>query len=816
MKGKPYRIIGAYDSETSNVKIGGIKRAFPILHQLGIVRHFAPIEGITAENAEDAVKVTMYRHTFEITALFDAIAAHGFLFVPVICCHNLGFDMWPLSVWLSTRNVRVLAKSSRKPITFTILDEKNEPRLVLWDTAVFSQKPLSMMGHECGYEKASGDWDYKLVRTPYTELTAEETDYARRDIYALLAWLGYWCRLNPEIPPDMLGLNVVTKTGVIRAKRRIRFDGVKGRGAKHNVGRFWHYLNKSELPKTDEELFTMHASTRGGFTFCASAWASKPITLESGVQVAGFDATSQHPAQMVAHRYPVGFHETDPDNLTRAFKITASFSPEEVLNDLKKPFPIAFYGLFEFDNLRPKAGSIYEREGVLPLASARLSRQWDSDTDNEDAEIFKERLYEGGYHDTALNSIVNFGKLVAAERARLFITELTAWEISRCYDYDAVRAVGGYMTMRFVRPSDMAVISVMQFYKAKAEFKKAREALFKDGTIDNGDVLRQLGFADSIVRDMEAGTLNADDANFLYLGTKADLNGLFGIEATNEFRKDTVLCDSGIAYEGTDGIHNAPKNPKAWYQFGQRIVGWSRVAQILVIELCKGSIAGIVNGDTDSLKFAVKPGHDKKITKALRRYAKAMDAAKADTCRRVQTAYPELFDPLDGSGHYVEEFRADYFCASWNKAYCMLDGRGCFKFTLAGITTSRLHEETDFNRLADARLKAGESFEQIVSDLLGYNLIVAPDVTGQNQRVAPEWGAYFNEVVTDYKGDACHVAEPSALALFPLPKTVNDTMVPENRANFAIVRENNPSLDPRPRILTTAGIVYLEELNNCE
>lgn len=808
--GTGYRIIGAYDSETSNIKVDGFKKAFPILHQLGIIRHFVPVDTIDSDTVEDAVKVTTYRHTFEICAIFDAMSAHDFGFVPVICCHNLGFDMQPLSVWLSSRNVRVLAKSSRKPITFTVLDDESKPRLVLWDTAVFSQKPLSMMGHECGYEKGIGEWDYSLTRTPYTELTDEEMDYARRDIFSLIAWLGYWCRMNPDIPPDSLGLNVVTKTGVIRAKRRIRHDHIKGLGCKYNIGRFWHYLNKRELPKSDEELFTMHAATRGGFTFCASAWASKPVTPESGMQVIGYDATSQHPAQMVAHRYPVGFRETTSDNLSRAFRIIASYSVEEVLCGFKKPFPVAFYGLFEFENLRPKAGSIYKREGVLPLASARLSRQRDINPDNEDAEIFKERLYRRGYRDSATNPVVNFGKVVSADRARLYMTELTAWEISRCYDYDSVNAISGYITMRFERPSDMAVISVMQFYQAKNEFKKARESYYKHSTIDNGDRLRALGFAPSIVADMEGGTINADDVDFLYLGTKADLNGLFGIEATNEFRKECIIGESGIEYQGTEGLHNAPKNPKAWYQFGQRIVGWSRIAQLLVIELCKDHVAGIVNGDTDSLKFAVELGREADIEGALARYAAAIDAAKDDNCARVRRSYPALYDALDGIGHYVEEFRAGHFCASWNKAYCMLDRNDRFKFILAGITTSRLNEPIDFNRLADARLKNGEPFASIAGDLLGYNLVVAPDVTGQNQRIAPEWGEYFTGEVIDYKGDAYHVAEPAAIALFPLAKSINDTMVPENRSNMAIALKNNPAVVADSRILTADGIVYTE------
>ena len=59
-KYKEYRIIGAYDSETTNIEIHGIPCAFPILHQLGILDD-TPLQDITQDNVTDHVCVSLFR-----------------------------------------------------------------------------------------------------------------------------------------------------------------------------------------------------------------------------------------------------------------------------------------------------------------------------------------------------------------------------------------------------------------------------------------------------------------------------------------------------------------------------------------------------------------------------------------------------------------------------------------------------------------------------------------------------------------------------------------------------------------------------------
>lgn len=816
---KPYKIVGAYDSETTNIVVDGVNVAFPMLHQLGLLE--CDISEVTPENVESMTCITLYRHAFELFEQLDKLCEQTFDYVPVILCHNLAFDMYGLSSWLTRKGATVLAKSARKPITFTIKDDAGKPRLVIWDTLIFSQQSLERMGKDCGYVKGVGMWDYDLVRTPDTPLSPDEVEYAKRDIYTLLSWLSWWIARNPEIEQERLALNVVTKTGVVRERRRVRFSGIKKQGQKHSVGDYWLWRARTEAPETDDELFTMLASTRGGFTFCAEKSASVPYDL-SGTDhvIAAYDATSQHPAQMVSHVYPINFHEATPTNLKLAFDLIGKTKREKLMKHWEKPFSIAFNACFEFVNLRPKPGSIYERFGIMPIASARYRTQEQIalDEDNGDKAAQYAYLHGKDYKDSCINPKSAFGKLISADYARLYMTELTAYEMHQAYTWDEVRAVHGYMTGRFSKPNDYDVISVMQFYKAKNEFKRARGAYYKSGAISNGATLRQLGVADAIVSAMENGTLSSGDVEATYLSLKADLNALYGVNCANEYRRDTVLDETGIGYQGEFGICNRPKNPKVWYQFGQRIVGWSRIAQIMAMQALEPYAKTVINGDTDSIKIILKRDDLPKAAEALREFGAAIDKGKNYVCSRIKSVYPELFDPLHEIGYYILEETTDRFCASWNKAYCThdlgKDGKRHFAFTLAGIPTRKRESAVSsfigINGLADRLHALGMSYEQVCNVFLGYNVTFANSVIKLNARTFPTWCENVFERVTDYNDVTSTVAEPAALALYAMSKTINDTTSADNRENLVYALRNNPDVNTTNKLVNSFGILDME------
>lgn len=797
---KQYKIVAFYDSETNNIEdLETGYKAFPILHQLGTIN--CSLSEITPENVKDKVAIKMVRHTFEACNLLDELPAAYPEIVPVVCIHNLGFDMYPLSSWLSTKEVKVLAKSATKPISFTILDEAGEAQLVLWDTSQFSQKSLARMGQDCGMPKLVGNWDYNLQRTPETELTIKEIDYAKYDIYSLAAWLGYWCRNNPEIDEAMLGLNVVTATGIVRAKRTILFDGIKSENNKYNIGRFWHYHNKKEAPKTDEELFTMQACTRGGFTFTASKCASIPYDLDDSETVAGYDATSMHPSQMVSHAYPYQFEEASLKTLQYAAIIIKNTSIKQILNHWYKPFPIAFNACFTFKNIRPKENTLYSENGIFPLAWARISEVKEKiNEDNEAQDRFLNAIHDLGYKDTAINPRYEFGKLVSADETTLWLTELAFWEVTQAYDYDEVIPISGYVTFKFCKPTDMSIISVMHFYKAKAVFKAALHEYENTNTISNAEELAKYAPI-GLVNEMVAGAASMNDVKLQNLVTKSWLNSLFGIECTNEYRDYTILTEYGIGYKGDLGLNNAPKNPKSWYQFGQRIVGWSRIMQHIAMNLIYPYVNNIICGDTDSIKLYLNKNNINLINEALQPINTAIDKGKKACCRRVENNYPEFYDELKSIGYYVKEFEVQQFCVAWNKAYVLKDDKG-YHFTLAGFTTNRRHTFADgreyhnsYNDLAQwLEDNKAYSFSRICNELLGYNVQIDSSITKINGRKIPEWTSVITGNYTDVYGNTYLVSEPAALALYNEPKFTSAIDNKENAINLEIALKNNQDI----------------------
>lgn len=798
---KPYRICAFYDTETCNIASFSDISAYPVLHQLGVT-HVKDLTTITPENVVEKVSITLYRHTFELYQALDELPGKFPDCVPVVCVHNLGFDMYSLSSWLLDKNVRVLAKSSAKPISFTILNEDNTPQMVIWDSLGFSMRGLAKMGVDCGYPKLTGDWDYNLIRTPETPLTDDEVNYAKHDIYVLACWFAWFLRRNPQVQQEKLGLNIVTKTGVVRDKRIVKFSQVKGKNASYNVGRFWYFQNRKELPKDDEELFTMHACTRGGLTFTSGKWASIPLDLHDGTCVAGFDATSQHPAMMVSKLYPEGFKPCKADRLNKLARIVSLKTVKNVLDHWAFPFPTAFNACFEFSNIRLKQGTLFERERIATLAFARFGSYTPVEhCDNESGELFKEWLAENGYRDRCSCAKHEFGKLVSADSAILFLTEVEYWIMCQVYEWDSCNALFGYATDNFVKPTDMCILSVMDFYQAKQVFKKAMNEYERTHTITNANELKKY-VPDALVDAMQGGTATDIDIHSQYMLLKSDLNSLYGIECTNESRIDCSLTNAGIVYSGTPGISNLPKNPKAWYQFGQRIVAWSRVSQVIAMSLAYPYVEGIINGDTDSIKILVKESNINPIKKAFSKMADSINDAQRRVCGRVERQYPQFYTFMPNLGEYCLEFQTRQYCAAWNKAYCIRRDDG-FNFTFAGITTNRAPKS--YNDLANWLYESGWSFTAICNVMLGYNVTIDASITKQNARKVPEFGSTYHNRVVDYKGNRSRVVEPHALALYPLRKLVGGTTVKENADNLAIALENNRHVN--------ANNIFIEWIN---
>ena len=793
---RPWRVVAALDTETTNVDDGfGNVSAFTALYQIGHLR--VPVEDVTPGNVRDVCTIGLFRDDDSAWREVLSIASeHAHECVPVVCVHNLGFDMHAVASKLlgfqERGSVRVLAKTPQKPISIAL---KSDDRtvLVIWDTLLFSGMGLAKMGEACAFEKGVGEWDYELIRAPQTALTDDEEDYAKRDIWALFCWLAWYLKTNPIIQPDDLGRFACTKTGAVRVKRRRLLEELKGVGSKKTVGEHWHANNEREKLDDDDMLFTVQACTRGGFTFCASAHAGAVFT-----NVHAFDAKSQHPAQMVSRMYPVGFTSAPREVLEADARAVLAVTPERIMDKWACPFPVAFCARFDFLNLRPKRGSLYERHGIHPLAYARIKHAKHREGRDDEADAQREAQ---GYADQAPDGCEHaFGKVISASVVTLYLTELGFWEVGQAYEWDAMHAVDGYETARFVRPSDMSVLSVLEFYKRKDAIKHIRQ-LWHSGAVDDAAGACEGVLPDYIAADMHEGIDVSDDLESYYMGSKADLNGLFGIEATNEAKRDMVLDERGIEYTGCEGAANLPKAAKAWYQFGQRIVGWSRIAQHLVMQGLEPHCTAIINGDTDSMKVA---GLDRKAARAfLDRFGHAVDTGKHETMARVRRAFPDRFDELEGIGHYELEAVYPEFYSAWNKSYCVRDEAGRYHITLAGVPSGKRSpgEHDSLEDFAEALHDRIGDFQAVCGCILGYNTTISADITKLRQRSIPRFASRWRGTVRDWRGDTYEIDAPAAVGLAPLAKTIGGTGNPDNLRNALYTGENNPHLMTESHLL---------------
>lgn len=793
---KPYKVMACFDTETTNDNEQ--YKAFSICYQFSELKSkLISANHITNENVHKYIDITIDRHFTEVCSRFDKLKQYGLAesIVPVIMVHNLAFEMWILSSYLNKHEVNVCAKSSVKPLTLTIFDN-GEPTLVFWDTLSFWGKSLEKLGDECGYHKLSGCWDYEKYRTPETPLNDKELGYAMEDVTVPWCYLGYYMRLNREIDEEELAHKILTKTSAVRYKSMKRCGNFRINNK--TTAYMWRKQNKSQLPKTDDELELLHAGNRGGLTYCASNHAGKVFKSDGKHRILKYDANSMHICQALSHKVPVDYRWKTPDFIIKCFECISNMTVNDILDDYSNPFPgMCFIAVMRFTNVRLKRGSVYERDGISSFAWSRFVRIKDESSlmeDNEGGMMFNDAIFAKGVHDYASEDATHyFGKYYGSRECTIVLNELSSWEFAQQFEYDTVEVLGdGLWTGRTTYATDKSILSFNNFFRAKSVVKKLKNAYEQKNTVETVDYIPEYLMTGMKNHD---DTIANDVENY-YLSVKGDLNSLYGIEATNEAKNKIEITKDGLICGEYKGCENLPKNPKAWFQYGSHIVGFSRIHQIIFIELLKDKVDAFICGDTDSHKIytclcesdidlLLKPLHD------------ACDKAQFECTERARKI-ADWF-PMVGLGYYECEGIADEFMAAWNKAYIQLS-HDVIDITLAGVPCNAKFHNSDgsvtdrsYNRLANTLYESGMPFHKIAEVLLGYNVTISYEVTGLNQRDFPEWG----------KIDEC--GEPRAIRLYRMDKKIGDTNKQDNYLNMLKAESNNSLINTRDIYITWNG-----------
>ena len=781
----PSRVVAVFDTETVTVEHSEKLSSIAVTFQLG----WRGGADLTKEELRPC-DCKIERTQEKLFSMFAPIVIHGAKngYTPVIAVHNLAYDLRYLMNWLGDvfadgYQVTCCFKSSIKPLTVSI-ESHGRKLLTFWDTLTFSGMSLEKMGVQANCAKLVGSWDYAKTRNAKTPLTDDEKAYAIGDLLTLAAWLRWYASISPEVNTNALGHMILTKTSVVRYKTRNISSGLFKKCPYGRVSIWQEFTRtcKAELPKSETDYKLMIRATSAGWTFTAMRGAG--VAFE---HVKKRDATSMHPSHMVSHKYPLGFQMLDdPNKREFVFSTICGTSVEKVIRHWEQPFPYAFNARVRFTKIRPKANTVFERDGVM-LHGTGLFRNYESrfaDLDDERSNREFNFINDSGYNNAAIGATYAFGKLVYAEELVISLNEINAWVHAQVYDWDTCTVLEMSATGDFHIPPDHVFVSVATMLE--------RKKLVKD--LMSGAELEKPPWMPESAYNALCSEPDSDAAKDYYGLVKADLNSLYGMFATNEMRQSIAYIDgeNTFDYEGMSGFDNMPAKPKAWYQFGMRVAAFSRLQQCVAMILLErgGAVSCMVNGDTDSLAFeSFDYVTDSDIDEILLPMHTAI-ARSIDFCART---YHVKGKPYTGLGVYTVDCTPTLYCAVANKRYAYIDDKMHVKVASAGVPIRSVRAALEYE------LANGMPFNKAVIATLGYDVEFVGKISGTKARRIPEWGETLGEslTVTDWQGNA-HVYEPDTcvgLALTDTSKILGQGFA----GDYAICCENAGIMLMEPR-----------------
>jgi len=826
---KQYSIAAIYDTETTNMGDNASNAfAFCTLYIFNDVR----MKNLKYYEPDEDDNITFLRFENEAQKYIDEIIEWGneFNVIPIICAYNLMFDMQTLMFNLSQRyEMKVTAQSSTNVYTLDLLDENGKQILRFWDTFHLEMRGLAAMGETCGLDKLES-WDYSLIRTPYTELTELELDYAKRDVQVIPAYLSYILNANEWLEQKDLGCTILTKTSLVRkmAEREIGKLFVKKRNGKP-MSLLWMFEKtcKDELPKTFEQYALRKSCFRGGFTFTSALYANEIVE-----NVFSLDVTSMHHAFINGRYVPEHFHICkDLKLMTEIANSIANRSVEKVLARYWQPFNIAFHYQIHFTNIRLKKGSAFEAWQIALIPEGKFgTRVFGVDFNTNERDKEQERyLRLSGWHDEALNPIFAFSKLYAADECILYLTELELWCIAQVYEWDDLNVLFGEQTSKWMLPPDYVTLQSNKLFKTKNDAKIINKN-YKEGVPYNYEIPETI--PSGISSNLLCGKCSAKFFESYYNSTvKGMFNGIYGTQAQDVYKPDFKVEDGELFIDELtkttkENFDEKTQNRcKVLYNYGMRIVGGSRMHLVLAVELLYktfGKRIGVTGGDTDSIKATII---DRRITigqimSALQTLHDAIRTAIDRTQKRIRNLFPDFASDLKDVGCFEAEkcngFDSwKYHFEAWNKARVSISQDNKVHITCAGLSRPDGIYNIE-NYISDLCNTYG--VEKILPYILGYNTNIDFNLCFALEHKRPLVDEIFDGEITDYKGNTYKLHCKKAIALYNSNRIIGDTNKKTNRENISYLRSLGKRVNDeeiflsvkngKARIENMEGIIY--------
>lgn len=796
-----YKIWCAYDTETSNdLMADGIVYAWPILY---IFNDLSGCDLRRYEVDDPNEHITFVRTEEEALAYIDDMIARArdMNVIPVMCAYNAIFDLQTIMSSLHGRyEMEVNAQSATN---IYVLDLVKDGRKVLriWDTFHLEMRGLRAMGETCGVGKLMGDWDYDLVRTPETELTEQELGYAARDVQVIPAYLRYLLDAYEWLTPDMLGCRVLTKTSLVRQMARAEIGGLKIPGKTLRLLPAFEALCRRESPQDFDSYATRLAAFRGGLTFTAALTASTVVE-----HVYSLDETSAHHAFINGRRVPVGFHAIKPEVMQMWLEDVARYDVRDVLHRYAYPFQRWFHACVRVRGLRLRSGSAFEVWGIGLLAQSKFNKRVpisDVSENNMRAIDAMEYLRYNGYVDRASGATYAFGKLMRADEATVFVSELEWWCVLQVYEFDSYEALFGEGTIKSIWPPDYVTLQSNMLYLRKNDAKVIAKG-YVQGEPYPYDVPASV--PDGIRDGLKAGSLSNQFVDSWYgNAVKGAFNAIYGTQAQNVMKPEYLVAaddelridkETRTTPDNYDERLDDIKHPMVLYTYGLRIVGGSRMQLIIAIMLLFERFGGqviVTGGDTDSLKVCCMGVDEHQILEALEPLHRATTDAIGLCMGRLRRNYPERAADLAGVGCFEVE-PATRTCAwypkhleAWNKARVSIDDQGRPHVTMAGL--SRPEGEYNIVDWVSDMLEEGFEPEDLLPRAFGYNVTIQNEVCHALEHTKPKFRDILIADITDYQGTTCGLNTHQAIALYETNRRVGDLMKTANRDNVEWLRD---------------------------
>lgn len=816
-KRRDYRVCAAYDTETSRIHDGAESQAYPILYIVNDLRE-CDLEEYEPDVSDD---VRFMRAPEDMLAYLEELISWGSEngVIPIVAAYNATFDLQTILASLAnTYEIAVNAQSSTNIYTLDLCDDDENVLLRFWDTFHLEMRGLAAMGKTCGLAKATGDWDYDLVRTPETPLTDLEYFYAARDVQVIPAYLRYLLEANEWLDSSDFGHILLTKTSIVRqmAKHTIGNKYIHLRNGKSiKMLKGFETLCAQEAARDFDSYALRKACFRGGFTFTSALTAS---TVQHNV--ASMDVTSMHHAFICGRMVPVRFNRWPRETLQRDIQRVLETPLEDVLAHYEKPFMVAFHVRVRFEGIRLKSGSAFEAYGIGLAPEAKFATKLATydDGGNKRAVAQEEAIRALGWIDAYEGATFAFGKLYSADAVEMHLSEVELYAMSLVYDWDRVEAIAGESTMRFITPPDYVTLQSNVLFETKSHAKEINKH-YHEGVPYDRDI------PSTIPEGLADGLRKGELTNVFWEGyynstVKGMFNSIYGTMAQDVLKPEFVVdtkgefhIDGATVCTPDNFADKQPEKNRVLYTYGLRIVGGSRLHLAIAIELLYqafGMQVLVTGGDTDSIKVATNDTiTDEMLINALAPLHFAITRAIDVTMARVRAVWPHWASTLDDIGLFEVEASVDgktrwpYHLELWNKARISVDGSRAH-VTCAGL--SRPGDKYHIETLVHDLIEAGYPVEDVMLATIGYNVTIYPSICHSLQRTTPKATDRVHERVTDYKGNTYEVDLPEGVALYPIGRAIGETMLKANFENVNYLRDvYGRAVDERMRL------VYLDK-----